>query len=1395
MSAYTGFYILLLCVALFCTCTQAIYAWTQRSRPGAAYLSGYALAATLYMGASTFALISTDFPAKVLWFQVHQTGSVILPVMSLALILHALGQSHRLTPRLGLALSLEPLSVLLATWTNGWHGLIWRSFRLDADHGLTLLAYEAGPLQVAHFVYIYTFSVAALGWSLWQVRRLPTQDHRRVLLLLLGSLPPLAANVLSMLRLNPIAPIPLEPYSVALTTALWSWAMFQSRLLGVFLIAREDLIENMDDAVIVFDTAQRVVDLNTAAQALLRQRRDDVVGRPADHVLAALPGLARYLGRAAQTRVALDVAGQAHYYDLRTKPLRNPHTRLMGWLMILRDVTFTEQSDRIQVATYQIAQAAASAQSLPELYAAVHNILSTLLPLRNFYIALYDPEIDEVSFPYFVDERDRPPAPRRGARGLTEYVIRTRRPQLIPYRQVSQLQQAGEADNLGTEFVDWLGVPLASTDQVRGALVTVSYTEGQRLGDTEKKILTFVSTQISQAIERKQAEASLRWSEQRFRLLAENSLDVIARTDLQGRIHYISPACQAMLGYTPEELTGRSWQAIIHPDDLAQLSPGFNEILSNPDAPRTLCYRVLHKGGHPLWLEANLRIVRDPHTGVVTEIQSTARDITTRQLAEEALRTRERFLESLNAVTRVALETPDGQLMLNTLCEQLRAMFSADGGYLVLWDERQRRTQLVAGEGTERETFFRVAAAPDLGGLVDQLLAHGEPLTFHSRFGALAADIPVEVVQAFKMASVLVLPLIASDERLGLIVIAFDCHHDFTDDEIGQGQQAAGQIALALAKLHALALAERRAQEADTLRRAGAVVAGTLQQDEAIERILEQLATVVPYQTASVQLLRAGKMEVVGGRGWSDLSVVLGLAFPIPGDNPNTRVVQERQPVVYGDVTQVFPYFLDRADAYHIRGWLGVPMITKGELIGLITLDSAQPNYFTGDHARLAAAFADQVAVAIENARLYAALQQNAAELAALYRASDQLFGPSRDVMALAQRIVTTIHHEFTHSHCGLRLMDDSGEALGPPTETGDFVNPNPGPRVALHEPGLIPAAARTGTVIYAPDVARDPRYFLGHPDIRSELVVPLKVKERVIGVLDLESPQLDGFDEGRRRLVIAFAERAALALENAQLLARLGVAHREAQQANRLKSEFLANTSHELRTPLTGVLGSLDMVLDDMCDSPEEERQFLRTARQAGGRLLELINNLLDLSKIEAGKFELAAETLDLLPILAEVYSLLQIKAEEKKLKFNFQFPPEPMPLVWGDAGKVRQILLNLLGNAIKFTEQGDVTLSIRPDLETRQLCVIVQDTGIGIPKDQQANVFEPFFQIDGSTTRRYGGTGLGLSIAQRLAAMMNGHIELYSPGPGQGSIFVLTLPLANSNSPPPSAQSPKAR
>lgn len=346
-------------------------------------------------------------------------------------------------------------------------------------------------------------------------------------------------------------------------------------------------------------------------------------------------------------------------------------------------------------------------------------------------------------------------------------------------------------------------------------------------------------------------------------------------------------------------------------------------------------------------------------------------NLSTRIKAAEETRRRAHQQALLNDITKTAIELTDIQEILQALADRLGELFQADGCFITIWDEERQLVVPGAAYGPYKERHgsdHRLSAQPGETAVTHAVLTSGEVLVIEDVINSPLLS--KRLAWEFPASSLLGLPLIANDQKLGAALISYNEHHDFPPDEIALGEQAAQQIALAILKTRLLEKAEIRAREAETLRKASAAVAATLKRDEAIVRILEELNRVVPYDSASVQLLLGTELEIVGERGFSNPNAVIGLRFPINLDTPNSMVFKQGEPVIIEDAPVKYEAFR-KPPHDHIRGWMGVPLKVHDRIIGMLALDSIQPNRFTSVHGRMATAFADHVAIALENTRLF----------------------------------------------------------------------------------------------------------------------------------------------------------------------------------------------------------------------------------------------------------------------------------------------------------------------------------------------------------------------------------------------------------------------------------------
>ena len=388
------------------------------------------------------------------------------------------------------------------------------------------------------------------------------------------------------------------------------------------------------------------------------------------------------------------------------------------------------------------------------------------------------------------------------------------------------------------------------------------------------------------------------------------------------------------------------------------------------------------------------------------------------------------------------------------------------------------------------------------------------------------------------------------------------------------------------------------------------------------------------------------------------------------------------------------------------------------------------------------------------------------------------------DLNTIFARTVNLVTERFDFYHAAIFIVEETGFNAVLREATGEAGAEMKKRRHSLpvNDKSIVGKVTLEGAPVVVNDVAQDPLHKVNPllPYTRGEAAIPLRVGSRIIGAIDIQSQKTNAFLEDEISILQTLADQVAVAIDNARSFELSQQAVMEMREVDRLKSQFLANMSHELRTPLNSIIGFSRVILKGI-DGPVTElmQQDLTAIYNSGQHLLGLINDILDLAKIEAGKMELAFDEVNITDLTTSVLSTMSglIKDKPVQMKRNIE---ENLPTVRADAIRVRQVMINLLSNAAKFTEEGDITVNVEMQKEggKKEILVSVSDTGPGISEEDQEKLFQPFSQVDASPTRKTGGTGLGLSICQQLINMHGGRIWVESEV-GQGTTFHFTLPL----------------
>jgi GAF domain-containing protein/CheY-like chemotaxis protein len=609
---------------------------------------------------------------------------------------------------------------------------------------------------------------------------------------------------------------------------------------------------------------------------------------------------------------------------------------------------------------------------------------------------------------------------------------------------------------------------------------------------------------------------------------------------------------------------------------------------------------------------------------------------------------------------------------------------------------------------------------------------------------------------------------------LGASAHAPDYH--WSEDEIAIINAVAEQTAQALETAYHSEQSEKRAAQLSAAAQIGQSVSSAMTADEVMKHAVVQIGQLFRLYHVGIFLLDDADVNLVLQQATGHAGAIMKdshYLVPLDDDDLICRAAQERKPLIALDLD------LDQTWTQNpllpdTRSQLVVPLIASGQLLGVLDVHSSQAAAFDQVDAAVFQTIGDQVSATLESARLFEETRRRAADQQMLFEVTTAAV-TTADLDHMLGRVAESLHYSLGGANVAIMILE--GDLLEVRAEAGFDVIQQQAQQIHLGE-GVTGWVAMTGEPLIIGDVAQSPRYIAGSSETRSELAVPILVDKDVVGVLNVESDELDSFSKTDLQLLQTLSGTLGSILKNFYLVAELQAANQQLQELDKLKSQFLANMSHELRTPLNSIIGFSRVILKGI-DGPvtELQKQDLSSIYSSGQHLLGLINDILDHSKIEAGKMEMMPEPVQVSEVIHGVMSTAVGLTKDRDVELIQEFPDD-LPPVWADPFRLRQVLLNLVSNAAKFTDRGSIR--VRAAYDPQAVFIQVIDTGQGISEEDTKKLFRAFSQVDATSTRKVGGTGLGLAISAQLIELQGGRIWVESEL-SKGSTFSIAMPRVN--------------
>jgi signal transduction histidine kinase len=756
-----------------------------------------------------------------------------------------------------------------------------------------------------------------------------------------------------------------------------------------------------------------------------------------------------------------------------------------------------------------------------------------------------------------------------------------------------------------------------------------------------------------------------------------------------------------------------------------------------------------------------------------------------KQFAVESELARSSELESLHRASIDLTSNLDLDTVLDSILEGALDLITADDAHIFLYEEGE----LIFGAARRVDgRSIGHYSSPRENGLTYGVARSGEAIVIPN------VDEHPLYADWHWGGSIVGLPLKIGDRVVGVMNIALMHPHEFDLAELRGLQLLADQAAIMIQNARLFEKVVKEQRNVELVYEVAQELANSLNQDEILERALASTVRHLNAHSGEIFLIDKDTERLhLRASSRRDGLKLLEMDEPFKltlGHGLMGWVAKHQKSVLVPDVTRDDRWVTFEGVDEAVCTAVATPLISSGTLIGVMGVFQTQIGEFNEDHLQLLEAIARQLSIAISNARRYEALERRVRELSVV-REVVQVVNQRLEMTGLLNEIVHQVGEVLGYPVVEVYLVDDTelvlGAAYGGPMDTEA--------RYAMNE-GILGRVARSGEPVFLPDVRGDPDYVKGWEDTCSEIAVPLRKEDVVIGVLNVESPIVSGLNEDDARLLTVLADQISIALENAALYDRLRehadalemmVAERtaelaqaldKAQAADQLKTAFVSDVSHELRTPLSNIRLYLDLLRRGPKDRSED---YLQTLDRETNRLVALIEDLLAISSLDAGTTVPNAKALDMNKIAHALAEDRERLYADRDLKLSLNLDPD-LPHVEADEKLISQVVANLMTNALNYTPQGghvEVYTAYVEDKEGLWSTLSVRDDGLGIPESELGRIFDRFYR--GSISRKTGtpGTGLGLSISRDILQRHHGNISVESKT-GEGSVFTIWLPAA---------------